>query len=61
MKVPPRIVFLFFAWEVRRECVLTIGKLMRTARTLVNDYYFCKKAAESCNHVLLWCPVVYNI
>lgn len=28
---------------------------------LVNYCYLCKKDAESCNHVFLWCSIVYKL
>lgn len=58
-KAPPRITF--FAWEASRECIPTIDKLMRRGKILVNCCFLCKLDAESCNHVLLWCPMVYSI
>lgn len=42
------------------ECILNIDKLRR-GKILVNKCYFCKRAEESCNHVLLWCPVVTKL
>lgn len=29
--------------------------------TIVNGCYLCMEAAESCNHLLLRCPVTYSI
>lgn len=28
---------------------------------MVNWCYLCKKAAESCNHILLLCPLAYEL
>lgn len=28
---------------------------------MVNRCYLCKNAEESCNHILLWCPIFYSI
>lgn len=28
---------------------------------MVNRCFMCKMNAESCNHLLLWCPVVYSL
>lgn len=28
---------------------------------MVNQCYLCKLDEESCNHIVLWCPMVYNI
>lgn len=58
-KASPRVTF--FAWEVSREYILTIDRLMRTGKTMVNRCFLCKMDAESCNHILLWRPIVYSI
>lgn len=59
VKVPPWVSF--FVWEASRECILTIDKLRRRDKVLVNAYYLCKRNEETCNHVLLWCPWVYKL
>lgn len=51
--------FIVEGWEVSKECILTINHLRKREKILVNVCYFCKKAEESCNHVLLQCPVAY--
>lgn len=28
---------------------------------MVNGRYQCERAAETCNHILLWCLVVYDL
>lgn len=58
-KFPPRIVF--FAWETARGCILTIDKLIKRGKILVNRCYLCKMTAEPCSHILLWCRFVYNL
>lgn len=59
VRAPPRITF--FAWEAVQECILTIDKLMRRGHILVSGCYLCMEAVESCNHLLLWCPVTYSL
>lgn len=59
MKALPKIAF--FAREAGQECIFTIDKLMRMGKIMVNGCYICKKAAESCNYIILWCPVEYSI
>lgn len=51
----------FFVWEPGRECILTIDTLMKKGKEGVNRCYLCKKAAETCNHLLLWCPVACSL
>lgn len=45
---------------MRRECILTTDNLMKRGKTTVHGCYLCKKAAESCNHILLRCSMVYS-
>lgn len=58
-KAPPRMTF--FTWKACKGSILTINMLMRRGRCMVNRCYLCKMEAESCNHLLLWCPVVYRL
>lgn len=58
-RIPPRVSFS--AWEASRECCLTSNKLRKMRKILVNACYFCKRTEESCNHLLLWCPVIYKL
>lgn len=57
--VPPRIAF--FAWEVCRESILTLDKLKATGRVVVNGCFMCNWTVESCCHLLLRCPAVYEL
>lgn len=57
---PPRMAF-FFAWEATNECILTIDMLKRKSNTFVNRCYLCQADEETCNHLLLICPMTYNI
>lgn len=34
---------------------------MRMGNIMANASYMSMQTAESCNHLLLWCPVAYNI
>lgn len=45
-------------WE---ECILTIDKLMRRDKIMVNGCFLCKREAKTCKHILLWCPKVYKL
>lgn len=51
----------FFAWEACQECILTINKLMRRGHIIANRCYLCVNAAESCNHVLIWCLMTNSL
>lgn len=59
VRVPPHVAF--FAWEACWERILPIDKLRNWGRVLVNGCYYCLQAEESCNHLLLWCPLVYSL
>lgn len=54
------LMIAFFTWEVRRECIFTFDKLMKKGHIMVNGCYLCMNAAESGNHLLLWCLVTYS-
>ncbi|XP_021911993.1 uncharacterized protein LOC110825801 [Carica papaya] len=58
-KAPPRIAF--FAWEGCWEKILTIDKFSVRGQILINGCYCCFQAEETCNHLLLWCPMPYNL
>lgn len=46
--------------DICMESILTSDMLKRS-KILVNRCSLCKKGAETCNHILLWCLVVYII
>lgn len=54
---PPRISF--FAWEACKDRILTINNLMTRGIILTNSCFLCKNNTETCNHLLLWCPIMY--
>lgn len=58
-KVTPRVAFS--AWEVCRECILTIDKLKTRGLAIPNRCYMCMQDEESCNHILLRCPVAFGL
>lgn len=33
----------------------TLAKLIRRGKILENGCYMCRRGAETCNHLLLWC------
>lgn len=59
VKVPSRIAS--FSWEACREGILTIDKLRARGQIIVNCCYLCLSVEESCNNLLLWCPMAYGI
>lgn len=61
LKVNAPLGVAFFAWEASRECILTTDRLKRRGKILVNWCYLCKKAEETCNQLLLWCPVAHSL
>lgn len=58
-RVPPRV--LFIAWEASSKGIMTINKLWRQGKILLNTRYLCMRAKEICNYVLLRCHVVYKL
>lgn len=59
--VTPHQRISFYAWEAVKERTLTIDNLMRKDLTTANRCFLCKCCSESCNHLLLWCPVSYKL
>lgn len=59
LKIPPRVSF--FTWEASQECILTVDKLKRRGLVIVNGCVLCLKDEESCNHLLLSCPVTFEL
>ena len=58
-KVPPRVAF--FSWFVFLGKILTIDNF-RKRRVLVLDWcYMCKRCRELVDHLLLHCPVAWEL
>lgn len=58
-QAPPRLAF--FAWEARRNSILTVDNLMRRDMVMVNRCFLCKKELETCCHLLLHCSTVQEL
>lgn len=56
---PPRIALL--AWEACRGSILTLDKLKTRGQIVINGCFMCKKAEESCCHLVLHCEVVHEL
>lgn len=54
------LIVAFFAWEIGRDYILAIDKLMR-GKILVNGCFLYKRKVESCNNILFWCPLVCKL
>ena len=58
-KVPPKVAF--FSWTTALGKILTIENLWYKGVTIVDWCYICKKSGESVNHLLLHCPIAYEL
>lgn len=58
-KAPNRVAF--FAWEAAREAILTGDNLRKRRKIYVNGCVMCKRDGESVNHLLLHCPVAWEV
>lgn len=56
---PPRTSF--FTWKAAKERILTLDNLMKRGIPLTNRCFLCNCNEESCNHILLWCPLTHNL
>lgn len=50
-----------FAWKGVKEKILILDNVIKTGKILVNRCFLCDNDAESCNHILLWCPFTANL
>lgn len=51
----------FSTWEAVCICIVTIGKLVKKRKIMVNNYFLFMRANETCDHILLGCPIEYNL
>ena len=58
-KVPPRVAF--FSWIASLGKILTTENLWYKGVTVVDWCFMCKKSGESVNHILLHCPIAYDL
>jgi len=58
-KVPPRVAF--FSWTASLGKILTTENLWYKGVAVVDWCYMCKKSGESVNHLLLHCPIAYDL
>ena len=58
-KVPPRVAF--FLWIASLGKILTTENLWYKGVAVVDWCFMCKKSGESVNHLLLHCPIAYDL
>ena len=58
-KVPSRVAF--FSWTASLGKILTTKNLWYKGVAVVDWSYTCKKSGESMNHLLLHCPIAYDL
>ena len=58
-KVPPRVAF--FSWTAALERLLTIDNLRKRNLILVDWCCMCKRNGESVDHLLLHCPLAWEL
>ena len=58
-KVPPRVAF--FSWTASLGKILTTENLWYKGVAVVDWCYMCKKSGELVNHLLLHCPIAYDL
>ena len=58
-KVPSRVAF--FVWTVALGTILTIDNLCKKKALILDWCYMCKSNGESVDHLLLHCPIVYEL
>ena len=58
-KVPPRVAF--FSWTAALGRLLTIDNLQKRHLILVDWCCMCKRSGESVDHLLLHCPMAWDL
>ena len=58
-KIPPRVAF--FSWTAALGKILTLKNLWYKGVAVIDWCYMCKKSEESVNHLLLHCPIAYEL
>ena len=58
-KIPPRVAF--FSWTTALEKILNPDNLWNQGVTVVDWCYMCKWSGESINHLLLHCPIAFEL
>ena len=58
-KIPPRVAFV--SWTATLGKILTIENLQYKGVAIVDWCYMCKTSEESVNHLLLHCPIAYEL
>ena len=59
LKVPPRVAF--FSWSTSIGKILTTDNLRKRRIILLDWCYMCKRYGESVNHLLLHCPIAFEL
>ena len=58
-QVPSRVAF--FVWTTALRTILTIDNLRKKKVLILEWCYMCKSNGESVDHLLLHCPIVYEL
>ena len=58
-KVPPRVAF--FSWIAALGKILTIDNLQKRHFVVLEWCFMCKRCGESVDHLLLHCPIAYEM
>lgn len=43
------------------KCILTLDNCIKKGQVIVNGYFLFKGAGETVKHILLWCPISYQL
>lgn len=52
---------VFFSWSASLGGILTIDNLQKRHILLLDWCYMCKRCMESVDHLLLHCPIAYEL
>ena len=57
--IPPRVAF--FSWIATLGKILTLDRLWNKGVPVMDWCYMCKRSGESVNHLLLYCPIAFEL
>ena len=58
-KIPPKVAF--FSWTAALGKIPTTDYLWNKGVTVADWCYMCKRNGESVDHLLLYCPIAFEL
>ena len=59
LNIPPRVAF--FSWIAALGKILTLDRFWNKGVPIMDWCYICKRSGESINHLLIHCPIAFEL